>query len=289
MLSCSEYGFAFGAGLHHQRIPEFAATAVAEWTEAHGVELAFIQPGRPMQNGFIERFNGSYRRRGSVRGFRSRAHAVPGIGHDRAMGERLAVHPRDPQPRALLRAVEAVRAGQLLLVPTDAGYSLSWGLDARQAEERVIQLRMLDIRHPFTVLCASLSAAGKLTRVDDRAFRLLRSLAPGPVTFILPAAPELPKRLKLARRRALGVRIPGHRVARRLLEELGEPLLATSVELPEHESLESHDAEAVAAALQRHVDVILDAGECPPGPTSVIDCCGDEPVVTRQGNRPVTL
>lgn len=205
------------------------------------------------------------------------------------MGERLTVHPQDPQPRALHRAVEALRAGQLLLCPTDAGYSLVWGLDARDAEDRVIRLRMLDIRHPFTVLCSSLSAASKLGRMDDRSFRLLRSLAPGPVTFILPVAPELPKRFKLAKRKALGVRIPDHRVVQRLLAEFEHPLLASTVELPDEETLFSHDAESVAEAMLERVDLMLDAGDCQPGPTSVIDLTGDDVEVVRQGFVPIEL
>ena len=205
------------------------------------------------------------------------------------MGERLTVHPHDPQPRAIHHAVQVLGDGGLLLCPTDAGYSLVWGLDARHAEARVIRLRRLDTRHPFTVLCRSLSAASRLGRMDDRAFRLLRSLTPGPVTFILPAAPELPKRFKQARRKALGVRIPDHPVAQRLLEEYEHPLLASSVELPDEELLFSHDVESVAEAMLQHVDLMLDAGDCPPGPSTVVDCTGEGIEVVRQGFQPVAL
>lgn len=205
------------------------------------------------------------------------------------MGERLTVHPHDPQPRAMQRALELARGGGLLLCPTDAGYSLVWCLDARHAEERVIRLRMLDIRHPFTLLCQSLSEAGKLARLDDRAFRLMRSLTPGPGTFILPAASELPKRLKLAKRKSIGVRIPDHRVTQRLLADLNEPLLASSVELPGEDALASHEAESVAGIMLRHVDLMLDAGDCPPGPTSVVDFTGPDIEVIRQGNVPIVV
>ncbi len=205
------------------------------------------------------------------------------------VSERLDTHPRDPQPRALHRAVETLRAGGLLLCPTDAGYALVWGLDARTAEERVTRLRRLDTRHPFTVLCASLSAASRLGRIDDRAFRLLRALTPGPVTFVLPVAPELPKRFKQARRKALGIRIPDHPVTRRLLETFEQPLMTSSVELPDEDTLYSHDAESVADALLRHVDLMLDAGDCPLGPTSIVDCTGPSIEILRQGFVPVEL
>lgn len=203
------------------------------------------------------------------------------------MGEAFNVHPLNPQPRALHRACEVLRAGGLLLLPTDAGYCLAWGLNAHPAEERVKRLRLLDSRHPFTLLCASLSEAGRMSRLDDAAFRLMRSSTPGPGTFILPAAAGLPKRLKLAKRKTVGVRIPAHAVVQALLEEWREPLLASSAVLPGEDDIASHEAAEVSDALLRHVDLMLDAGDCPPGPTSIVDCTGAAPVVLRQGYRPI--
>ncbi len=205
------------------------------------------------------------------------------------MGERLTVHPHDPQPRAMQRALEVARAGGLLLCPTDAGYALVWCLDARHAEERVLRLRMLDNRHPFALLCASLSEASKLARIDDRAFRLIKSSTPGPVTFILPAAAELPKRLKLAKRKSIGVRIPDHRVTQRLLADLREPLLTSSADLPGAAESANHEAEWVAESMLGNVDLMLDCDDCPAGPTSVIDCTGPGIEVLRQGHVPVEV
>lgn len=208
------------------------------------------------------------------------------------MAERLAVHPVNPQQRLVDKAAAVLRAGGLVLVPTDAGYSLAWALEGREAEERVQRLRELDSRHPFTLLCRQLSEAGRLARLDDQAFRLMRSLTPGPCTFILPASADLPKRIKTigrSKRRDIGIRLPDHRVARLLLEAMGEPLLSTSLVLPDEEHPNSHEAEAVADRWLRWVDVMLDAEDCEPGPTSIVDCTGDEPEVVRQGFHPVAV
>jgi len=131
-----------------------------------------------------------------------------------------------------------------------------------------------------------------LARLDDPAFRLLRSLTPGPCTFILPASAELPKRLKhsgRSKRRDIGIRLPEHVVTRALLEAVGEPLLSTSLVLPDEADLISHEAESVAERCLRWVDVMLDAGDCEPGPTSIVDCTGEEFEVLRQGFHPVSL
>ena len=212
--------------------------------------------------------------------------------HDAGMTQRFEIHPVNPHERLIQKAAETLKAGGLGLCPTDAGYALVWCLNGTAAEDRVQRLRQLDSKHPFTLLCRLVSEAGRLARLDDPAFRLLRSLTPGPCTFILPASPELPKRLKnsgRSKRRDIGIRLPDHVVAKALLEAMGEPLLSTSLILPDEPDLASHEAEAVAERCLRWVDVMLDAGDCEPGPTSVVDCTGDEAQVIRQGFHPITL
>lgn len=204
------------------------------------------------------------------------------------MSVRLHVHPITPQQRLLQQAADRLGAGGLALLPTDAGYALAWAIDALDAEARVQRLRRLDSRHPFTLLCGRIGEIGSLAKLGDQAFRLIKSLVPGPYTFILPAANELPRRLKQSKRRAIGCRIPDHVVTRALLELVGAPLLSASLALPDEE-LDNHDADAVAARMMRTVDVMLDAGDCPPGPTSVVDLTDDVPQVTRQGFKPLSL
>lgn len=198
------------------------------------------------------------------------------------MSDRIEIHPVNPQARVLGQAARRIADGGLLIVPTDAGYSFVWGIDALDAEYRVQRLRALDTRHPFTVFCSTISQIGSLAKLGDQAFRIIKSLTPGPITFILPAGAELPRRLKQSKRRAIGCRIPDNVVTRALLDTVGSPLLTTSLVLPDEE-LDNHEAEAVAEAALRHVDLMLDAGDCQPGPTSVLDLSGDEPTITRQG------
>ncbi len=207
--------------------------------------------------------------------------ACPGL-IQRVMNDRLEVHPVNPQPRAIQRAARCIADAGLIVAPTDAGYSFMWGIEALDAEHRIQRLRALDTKHPFTVLCSTISQIGSLAKLDDRAFRIIKSLTPGPITFILPAGADLPRRLKQTKRRAIGCRIPDNAVTRALLDTVGSPLLTTSLVLPD-EPLDNHEAEAVAEGSLRHVDLMLDAGDCPPGPTSVLDLSGDEPAITRQG------
>lgn len=204
------------------------------------------------------------------------------------MSERLEIHPVNPQSRLVAQAAQRIVDGDLLIAPTDAGYSFVWGINATDAEQRVIRLRALDIRHPFTLLCASISQIGSLAKLNDHAFRIIKSLTPGPITFILPAGSELPRRLKQSKRRAIGCRIPENTVMQALLEAVGSPLLTTSLVLPD-EPLDNHEADEVAEGSLRHVDLMLDAGDCQPGPTSVLDMSGTEPVITRQGFVPLEL
>ncbi len=209
------------------------------------------------------------------------------------MSIRQFIHPENPQTRLIAQAAAALADGQLVLCPTDAGYALVWSLNGTEAENRVKSLRQLDNRHPFTLLCASISDAARLARLDDLAFRALRSLTPGPVTFILPSSSNLPNRLKQqgrSKRRDIGIRIPDHAIASALIAAHGEPLLSATLALPDAgEELDSFDADTVALYCLRSVDMMLDSGNCPPGPTSIVDCTGPEPTVTREGFVPVEI
>jgi tRNA threonylcarbamoyl adenosine modification protein (Sua5/YciO/YrdC/YwlC family) len=193
-----------------------------------------------------------------------------------------SIHPENPQPRLIRRAVEIVRAGGVIVYPTDSCYALGCHLGDKAAMERIRAIRQVDERHHFTLVCRDLAEIGAYARVDNPQFRLLKSATPGSYTFILKASRELPKRLQHPRRRTIGLRVPDHRVVRALLEELGEPLLSSTLMLP-GDDRPLNDAQEIRARLEREVDLILDCGSCGITPTTVVDLTGDEPVITREG------
>jgi tRNA threonylcarbamoyl adenosine modification protein (Sua5/YciO/YrdC/YwlC family) len=202
------------------------------------------------------------------------------------MSERLDIHPTHPQPRILRRAAEVLAGGGLIAYPTDSGYAFGWRMDAQEARNRVVQARRLDARHPFTVICRHLSDVGACARLDDRAFRLVKQLTPGPYTFVLPASPNLPRAIRQNKRRSIGVRIPDHAVPLALVEALDEPLLSSSLILPD-EDMSEWSTEELARRLSRTIDLFLDGGDCGAMPTTVLDLEGDAVTVLRQGAGPL--
>lgn len=198
------------------------------------------------------------------------------------MNPRLDLHPDNPQRRLITQAAAVLDRGGLIAYPTDSGYALGWRLSATQAQERVVRLRRLDSRHNFTLVCRHLSEIGAYARMHDAAFRLIRSLTPGPYTFLLPAAAQLPRHLKQAKKRSVGVRIPDHRVALALVEELGEPMSSSSLILPD-EDMAGWEVDDLYQRVARDVDLFLDSGYCGNTPTTVIDLTDDTPVLVRQG------
>lgn len=194
----------------------------------------------------------------------------------------LRVHPDNPQPRLVSQAVAALRGGGVMVYPTDSCYALGCLLGDRGAEERIRRLRGLDDEHALTLVCRDLSELAAYAKVDNAAYRLLRSLTPGPYTFILRASREVPRRLQDPRRKTIGLRVPEHRIAAALLEALGEPLLSTTLQLP-GEALPLCDPQTIRARLERQVEVIVDGGSGALEATTVIDLCGEEPVLVRRG------
>ena len=198
------------------------------------------------------------------------------------MAQLFSIHPENPQPRLIRRAVEIVRAGGVIVYPTDSCYALGCHLGDKAAMERIRAIRQVDERHHFTLVCRDLAEIGTYARVDNPQFRLLKSATPGSYTFILKASRELPKRLLHPRRRTIGLRVPDHRVVRALLEELGEPLLSSTLMLP-GDDRPLNDAQEIRGRMEHQVDLILDCGSCGITPTTVVDLTGDQPVITRQG------
>lgn len=198
------------------------------------------------------------------------------------MARYLDVHPVDPQPRSIAQAVATLREGGLIAYPTDSGYALGAALGNQQAKDRIRDIRRLDDKHHYTLVCADFAQLGHFVHVDNSVFRAVKASTPGPYTFILPATGEVPRKLLHPKKRTVGVRIPEHPVVRSLLAELGEPMLTSTLILP-GESEPMTDGWQVKEALDHVVDVVIDSGECGTEPTTVVDLSGDEPEVVRHG------
>jgi tRNA threonylcarbamoyl adenosine modification protein (Sua5/YciO/YrdC/YwlC family) len=198
------------------------------------------------------------------------------------VGQYFKVHPINPQLRLLNRAAEIVRGGGIVVYPTDSSYAFGRHLGDKAALERVRHLRGIERDHDFTLACRDLSDIATYARVENWAYRLLKALTPGPYTFVLRATPQLPKRLQDPKRRSIGIRVPDHTIAQALLGALGEPLMSSTLLLP-NDPLPLTDAEDIRNRLERQVDLIIDGGSCGIEPTSVLDLSGGEVAVVRKG------
>jgi tRNA threonylcarbamoyl adenosine modification protein (Sua5/YciO/YrdC/YwlC family) len=192
------------------------------------------------------------------------------------------VHPRNPQRRAIRATVDLLREGGLVAYPTDSCFALGAMLGNREGLERIRTIRRLDARHHFTLVCRDFAQLGQFVRISTPVFRAVKAATPGCYTFILPATKEVPRRLLHPRKRTVGVRIPRHPVVDALLEELDEPLLSSTLLLPDTEEPMTSGWE-IHERLGHQLDAILDSGECGTEPTTVIDLSGDEPQLIRQG------
>jgi tRNA threonylcarbamoyl adenosine modification protein (Sua5/YciO/YrdC/YwlC family) len=192
------------------------------------------------------------------------------------------IHPENPQGRLIARAVEIVRAGGLIIYPTDSAYAIGCHLDDKNALERVRTIRRLDKHHNFTLVCRNLSDVGVYARLDNTAYRYLKAHTPGAYTFILQATAEVPRRLLHEKRRTIGLRVPDHPVTQALLEALGEPLMSCTLILP-GETLPMTDPEEIRDRLEHQVELVIDSGLCGQEPTTVIDLQEGYPRLLRQG------
>lgn len=180
------------------------------------------------------------------------------------------------------RAAEIVRGGGLIAYPTDSCYALGCHLGDALAQARLRRVRDVDAKHHLTLMCRSLSEISAYAIVDNAQFQTLKLATPGPYTFILRATREVPRRLQHPRRKSIGVRVPAHAVAQALLEELGEPMLSSTLTLPGAAGPIA-DAPSIRAALEHQLDLVLDSGSCGTVPSTVVDLTGGEAVVLRRG------
>jgi len=192
------------------------------------------------------------------------------------------VHPENPQLRLIKQAVEIIRAGGVVIYPTDSSYAVGCRIGDKNAVERIRRLRQLDDKHNFTLVCRDLSQLSLFAKVDTGAFRLLKTHTPGPYTFILNATREVPRMLLHPKRRTIGLRVPNHPIAHALLAELDEPLMSVSLILP-GEALPMSDPYEMRQILEHQVDLIIDGGFGGLEASTVINLTEDEPQVVRVG------
>ena len=198
------------------------------------------------------------------------------------MAQYFQIHPTHPQPRLIRRAVEIVRAGGVIVYPTDSSYALGCHIGDKDAMERIRRIRLVDARHNFTLVCRDLSEVAQYARVANADYRLLKANTPGPYTFILPATRDVPRRLQHAKRKTIGLRVPQHAVAQAILAELGEPLMSSTLIMP-GEQLPLSDPGDMRARLEHQVDLVVDGGFCGLEPTTVLELEDGRATLLRQG------
>ncbi|MBW4721314.1 L-threonylcarbamoyladenylate synthase [Saccharothrix obliqua] len=192
------------------------------------------------------------------------------------------VHPVNPQRRSIDAAVQLIRSDGLIAYPTDSCYALGCQLGNKDGLDRIRRIRHLDDRHHFTLMCRDFAQLGQFVHVDNAVFRAIKAATPGQYTFILPATREVPRRLLHPKKKTVGARIPDHPVAQALLHELGEPLLSSTLLLPDQDEPLVQGWE-IKDRLDNEVDAVLDSGECGTEPTTVVDFSAGEPEVVRRG------
>ena len=198
------------------------------------------------------------------------------------MSQFFQIHPENPQARLIKQAAQIIHSGGIVALPTDSCYALVCHLDDKAAVEKLRRIRGIDEKHHLTLLCRDLSEIGAYARVDNSQFRWLKAATPGPYTVILEATREVPRRLSHPSRKTIGLRVPENAIAQALLEELGQPLLGTTLIMAGEDEI-MNDAESIRDRLEKLVDLIVDGGACSMEPTTVIDLTGTEPVLVRQG------
>ncbi len=198
------------------------------------------------------------------------------------MGQFFIIHPEDPQARLIKQAAKIVQDGGVIVYPTDSSYALGCQLANKDGLERIRQIRKLDEKHNFTLVCRDLSELSTYAIIDNPSFRLLKAHTPGPYTFILNATREVPRRLLHPKRHTIGLRVPDSKIVQALLEELHEPLMSVSLVLPDQE-FPFVDAREIFETMQKQVDLVIDGGPCGVTPTTVVELVDGQLNVLRAG------
>ncbi|MFW2373088.1 MAG: L-threonylcarbamoyladenylate synthase [Gammaproteobacteria bacterium] len=198
------------------------------------------------------------------------------------MSQYFEIHPDNPQKRLIHQAVQIIHDGGVVVYPTDSSYAIGCHLGDKAAMERIRLIRKVDDKHHFTLVCSDLSEISTYAKVSNADYRMLKSLTPGPYTFLLPATHEVPRRLMHPKRRMIGIRIIDNPIVQALLEELGQPIMSSTLILPGKTDPET-DAEHIRDKLQAQVDLIIDGGYCGLEATTVINMVENPPLLVRQG------
>ena len=199
------------------------------------------------------------------------------------MSQFFQIHPDNPQPRLVAQAVSALQAGGVIVYPTDSTYAFGCRLGDKKAIERIRKIRQLSDRHYLTLVCRDLSELATYAKVDNTCYRLLKAATPGPYTFILSASSQVPRLLMHPKRRTIGIRVPDNAIVNALLTELGEPLLSSTMLLP-NEEIVPRDPYEIRDMIGESVDLVIDGGYCGPELTTVVNLVDDVPEIIREGN-----
>ncbi|EGV18608.1 L-threonylcarbamoyladenylate synthase [Thiocapsa marina] len=204
------------------------------------------------------------------------------------MAQFFQIHPANPQTRLIRRSVEILLDGGVILYPTDSSYALGCQIGEKSAMERIRRIRKLDDKHNFTLVCRDLSEITTYAKIDNQAFRLLKTLTPGPYTFIHEATKQVPRRLLHPKRKTIGIRVPDNEICRALLGELDQPILSTTLIMPGGDRPLT-DPEEMRELLDKQVDLIIDGGFCGLEPTTVVDMTTEPPSLMRLGKGEASL
>lgn len=200
----------------------------------------------------------------------------------------ISIHPKNPQSRLISQVVDIIRDGGVIVYPTDSCYALGCHIGNKEAMERIRRIRQTDKDHNFTLVCRDLSEISTYAKVENKTFRLMKALTPGPYTFILKATHEVPRRLQHPKRKTIGLRVPDHPIVQSLLESLGEPIMSSTLIMP-GQSIPETDPETIHELLNHFVDLIVDGGNSDFEPSTVVDLMGEVPRVLRQGKGAITM
>jgi len=198
------------------------------------------------------------------------------------MSQFFEIHPENPQPRLIQKAVDLIRGGAVIAYPTDSAYALGCHIGDKKALERIHAIRRVDAKHNFTLVCRDLSEIATYAKVDNAVYRFLNAHTPGAYTFILKASREVPRRLYHPKRRTIGIRVPDNKIVLALLEQLNEPLMSSTLILPD-KTLPMTEAYEIRQELEHQLDLVIDGGHCGLEPTTVVDLTEHEPKVIRVG------